>query len=81
MDGTIILSKIVQNLDFWDSINFLPISLKSMTISFYLTCKMRYYTHFFNTTNNLDYVGPYPEPKPEYISGDERTLFLEWYEK
>jgi len=32
----------------------------------------------------LDYVGPYPEPKfygAEYMSGDERGQFLEWYEE
>jgi len=33
---------------------------------------------------NLDYVGPYPEPKfcgADYMSGDERARFLEWYEE
>ena len=38
-------------------------SLKSLPKSFELTCKKGYYPHFFNTANNLDYVGPYPEPK------------------
>ena len=84
MDGTKILSVIVENLHFLDSLNFLPMSLKSMPKSFDFTCKKGYYPHFFNTANNLEYVGPYPEPKfygAEYMSGDERAQFLEWYEE
>jgi len=54
-----------------------------MPKSFVLTCKKAYYTHFFKTTNNLDYVGSYPEPKyygVDFISGDERAQFSAWYE-
>jgi len=39
MDGTKILSMIVENLHFFDSFNFVPMSLKSMPKSFDLTCK------------------------------------------
>ena len=53
MDGTKILSMVVENLQFLDSLNYLPMSLKSMPKSFDLTCKKGYY-HFFNTANNLD---------------------------
>jgi len=52
--------------------------------SFDLTCKKGYYPHFFNMTNNLAYVGRYPEPKiygADYMSVDERAQFLEWYEE
>jgi hypothetical protein len=41
-------------------------------------------THFFNTAKNLDYVCPHPETKyygAQFISGDERAQFLEWYEE
>ena len=72
----------VEHLHFLDSLNFLPMSLKSMPKSFDLTCKKGYYPHFFNTTKNLDYVGPYSEPVfygADYMSGDEREQFLEWY--
>jgi hypothetical protein len=51
-------------------------SLKSMPKSFDLTCKKGYYPHFLNTANNLENVGPYPEPKfygADYMSGDERA--------
>jgi hypothetical protein len=63
MDGTKILSMVVENLHFLDLLNYFPMSLKSMPKSFDLTCKKGYYPHFFNTADNLDYVGPYPEPK------------------
>jgi len=39
MDGSIILSMIVENLHFMDSLNYLPMSLKNMPKSFDLTCK------------------------------------------
>jgi hypothetical protein len=63
MDGSKIFSMVVENFHFLDSLNFLPISLKSMPKSFDLTCKKGYYPHFFNTANNLNYEGPYPEPE------------------
>jgi hypothetical protein len=82
MDGNKILSIIVENLHFLDSLNFLPMGLKSMPKSFDLKCKKGYYPHCFNTANNLEYVGPYPEIKiygADYMSGDERAQILEWY--
>jgi hypothetical protein len=55
-----------------------------MPKSFKLTCKKGYYPHFFNTANNLNYEGPYPEPEfygADSMSVDERAQFLEWYEE
>ena len=83
MDGTKILRMVVENLHFLDLLNYLPVSLKSMPKSFDLTCKKGYCPHFFNTANNLDYVGPHPEPKfcgADFMSGDERAQFSAWYE-
>jgi len=74
MEVTKILSMFVENMHSLDSLNFLPVSLKSMLKSFDLSCKKGYYTHFFNTAENLVYMGPYPEPKyygADYMSGDE----------
>jgi hypothetical protein len=39
MDGTKILSMRVENLNILDSLNFLPMGLKSMPKSFDFTCK------------------------------------------
>ena len=63
MDDPKIISMCVENVHFLDSLNFISMSLKSMTKLFDLTCKKGYYSHFFNTANILDYVGRYPEPK------------------
>jgi hypothetical protein len=79
-----ILSVCVDHLIFVDSLNFLPNSLKSMPKSFDLTCKKGYYPHFFNTAKNLDYVGPYPDPKyyeVDYMFREERAQFSERYEE
>ena len=78
MDGTKILSMSVENLHFLDSLNFMPISLKSMHKSSDITCNTGYY--FFNTASNLDYVGSYPETK--YYGADLRQDMSEpnfWY--
>jgi len=76
MDGTKILSMSVEHLNSLDSLNFLPMSLKSMRKSIEHTCKKGYYPHFFKTAKNLDYVGPYPGPVlygADYMSGDKRA--------
>jgi hypothetical protein len=55
-----------------------------MPKSFDLTCKKGYYPHFLNTAEKLDYVGSYPEPEyygADYMSGNERAQFLEWYKE
>jgi hypothetical protein len=44
-----------------------------------LTCKKGYYP-YFNTAENFDYVGSYPELEyyvADNVSGDERAQFLE----
>ena len=74
MDCTKIPSMRVENLISIDSLSFLSISLKSMPKSFNLTCKKGNYPYFFNKAKNLDYVGPYPEPKyygAAFMSGGE----------
>jgi len=52
IEGSKILSICVEKLNFLDLLNFMPMSLKSMPKSFELTCKKRYYPHFFNTAKN-----------------------------
>ena len=43
MDGSKILSMVVKNLHFLDSLNYLPVIIKSMPESFDLLCKKGYY--------------------------------------
>ena len=83
MDGNKILSMIVENLRFLDSLKYLPLNLKRMPKSFDLTYKKGYYPHFFNTANNMDYVGPHADPKyygADLITGDERAQFSDCYQ-
>jgi hypothetical protein len=78
MDGTKILSMVVENLHFLDFLNFLPMSLKSMPKSFGLNARGALHA-LLNMAENLDYVCLYPEPKlygTEYISGAERASLL-----
>jgi hypothetical protein len=82
IDGTKILSMRVGSLNFIDSLNVLPMSLKSMPKSFDLTCKVL--TPIISTGPRIYTVGPHPEPKyygVNFISGNERARFLEWYEE
>ena len=55
-----------------------------MPKAFDLTRKKGYYLHFFNTAKNLEYVGPYPEPKyyvADIMSADDRAQYKEQKDK
>ena len=83
MDGTKILSMSVENFYFPDSLNFMP-EFKEHAQSVWSHMQEGLLPSFFNTANNLDYVGPYPEPKyygADFISADDRAQFLAWYEE
>jgi hypothetical protein len=74
----------VEHLKFLDSVNFLPMSLKAMPKAFDLPYKKGDYPYLFNTAENLDYIGPYPDPKyygVDFMSGEERTRFVAWYDE
>ena len=84
MDGTKILSMIIENLHFFDSLNFLPMSLK--------LCPNHLIPHASRGIILTSSTRPkiwnmwvlYPEPKfygADYMSGDDRAQFLEWYEE
>jgi len=80
MDGSKILSMVVEKFHFLHSLNYLPMSLKSMLKSFDLTCKNGYYSHFFNTASNSNYVGLYPESEfygADSTSADKRAQFMQ----
>lgn len=69
---------------FVDSLNFLPMALKKFTKTFGLQTKKGFYPHFFNTPENLDYVGAIPsEERFGAASMDDKSyaVFKEWYEE
>ncbi len=66
-----------------DSLNFLPMKLSALPKAFGLNeLKKGWFPHFFNTRENQQYVGPYPEPKyygHNFMSAKERDEFLIWH--
>lgn len=68
-----------------DSFNFLPMSLSKLPSCFGLTeLKKGYFPHLFNTEENQDYVGPFPDIKffsPDTMSDAMRSDFLAWYKE
>ena len=72
------------NIRFIDSISFTPTPLRDFPKTFGLKeIAKGYFPHKFNTDENQDYTGPYPE-KSYYgydeMKKDEREKFDEWYE-
>jgi len=57
MDGSKILSMVVEKLHFLDSLNYLPMSLKSMPKSFDLTCKKGYYHQLYGLSPRTKFYG------------------------
>lgn len=72
------------DLTFLDSLNFIGMKLSKIPECFDLAeLQKGYFPHLFNTTENQDYVGRYPDPDYygiEYMSAKERKKFLEWHE-
>lgn len=59
--GTKILSICLENRPFFAPL--IVYEFKDIAQILWPQCKKGYYAHFFNTANNLAYVGPYTEPK------------------
>jgi G:T-mismatch repair DNA endonuclease (very short patch repair protein) len=83
LNGAKILCMKMEHVTFLDSLNFLPMSLRNLPKAFGLPSVSKgHYPHFFNTLENLDYVGRYPECRfygVDYMTEIERQEFLEWY--
>jgi len=68
---------------FLDSMSFLPFPLRRLPEAFRLTVAKSWYPHYFNSEENLDYIGPLPDVShygEHEIGEGERSEFLEWYE-
>jgi len=73
----------MEHLVFLDSVSYLPCSLRKMPEAFGLTASKSCYPHYFNTEENLDYVGPIPDAS--YYGANEKSElerrdFFAWYE-
>jgi hypothetical protein len=73
----------VERITFLDSLNYLPLPLRKLTDSLGLTSRNSSYPHYFNTSENLNYVGAMPDTSyygVDAMSHSEREEFLDWYE-
>ena len=80
MSGQKIILMKMEHLKFIDSISFLPFPLCKLSSAFGLTEAKGWYPHYFNTQENLDYVGLIPDPSYygiDEMSAGERREFLE----
>ena len=70
---------------FLDSLNFLTMKLESFPKTFGIKeLKKGFYPYWFNSTENMDYVGEMPERKlftPNKMSVKKRKEFNEWYDE
>jgi len=83
MNGLKIMCMKMEHLVFLDSVSFLPFSLRMLPVAFGLAASKSWYPHYFNTEENLDYVGPIPDASyygANEISGSERRDVLALYE-
>ena len=69
---------------FKDSHSFLSMALKELPKSFELQeLEKGHFPHFFNTPENQDYIGRWPDKKfysPDTMKTDDRDKFLVWYD-
>jgi hypothetical protein len=83
MNGQKIVSMEVEYLHFLQSVSYLPMPLRKLPQAFGLSATKSWYLHFFNTKENMDYIGPIPDISyygADAMSDAERSEFLEWYE-
>jgi len=83
VNGLKIICKTMEHLTFIDSISFMPCSLRKLPKAFGLTAAKSWYPHYFNTNENMNYVGEIPDVSyygADAMSAKERAEFLAWYE-
>ena len=73
----------LEHLTFIDSISFMPCSLSKLPETFGLTSAKSCYPYYFNTNENMNYVGEVTDVwfyGADAMSVEERTEFLALYE-
>ena len=79
MNGQKIMCLEMEHLSFSDSVSFLPCPLRNLSEAFGLTACKSWYSNYFNTEENLDYVGPIPDVSyygVNEMGEEERMEFL-----
>ncbi|KAG8239562.1 hypothetical protein J437_LFUL019255 [Ladona fulva] len=85
LTGTKIMTMRVNNITFKDSLNFLPMPLSKLpkTLNIGNDLMKGFFPHFFNTMENVDYVGPLPSKKfygYETMTNVDKKDFDKWYD-
>jgi hypothetical protein len=77
-----ILCMKMEHLTFLDSLSFILLPLRKLPEAFGLASSKSWYPHYFNTKENLDYVGEMPDLYygVDQMGESERKDFLAWYE-
>ena len=82
-NGTKLMYLKVANIKIIDSHNFVASPLSAFPKTFgFEELKKGYFPHFFNTTENQNYVGPIPDTKyygADTMSKPAREAFLKWH--
>ena len=83
MNGLKIMCMKMDHLVFLDSLSSLTCALRNLPEAFGLSTSKSWDTHYFNTEENLDYVGPIPDIS--YYGAnenreEEKREFLVWYD-
>lgn len=86
MRGSKIILMTIGNIKFLDSLNYFPMPLGKLPRAFELggEFKKGYFPHFFNTTENENYIGALPPVEyysPDTMKTEDRNIFLQWYNK
>jgi hypothetical protein len=83
MNGMEIPLMKMEHLLFHDSVSFIPCPLRKLPEAFGLSSSKSWYPHYFNTEENLDYVGDMPDVSyygADEMGDSERKDFIAWYE-
>jgi len=84
MKGLKFVSMGIEHMHLLDSASYLPMPLRKLPEAFGLAVTKSWYPHSFNSSANLDYIGPMPDIA--YFGADEmkeseRREFMTWYEE
>jgi len=78
MNGLKIMCMKVERLGYLGSVSLLLFALRRLPEAFDVTATKSYYPHYFNTEENLNYVGPIPDISfygAEEMREEEREIF------
>jgi len=82
MNGLKIVCMKTEHFVFLDSVSFLPFSLRKLPDAFGLSASKSWYPHYFNSEENLDYIGPIADVSyydMNEMGEEERREYLAWY--